>query len=62
MTKTTYEKFAAHIPNYLAQQLFYSCQVFDPKFVHNKNVLQKNIQRYNAIKEFDNPFDELLQK
>jgi hypothetical protein len=58
-----YEKFTAHIPNHPSRQLFYACQVFDPKFIHNGDVLErKNIRQYNVIKEFDNPSDELLRE
>ncbi|CAB4427774.1 unnamed protein product [Rhizophagus irregularis] len=57
-----YEKFAAHIPNHPCRQLFHACQVFDPKFIRNGDALRKNIQLYNAIKEFDNPSDELLRE
>ncbi|CAB4431722.1 unnamed protein product [Rhizophagus irregularis] len=60
--EAAYEKFAAHIPNHPARQLFYSCQVFDPKFVHNGDISRKNIRQYNLIKEFDNPSDELLRE
>ena len=60
--EAAYGKFSAHISNHPARQLFYSCQVFDPKFVHNEDVLRKNIRQYNAIKEFDNPSDELLRE
>ena len=58
--KTVYEKFATHILNHPTQQLFKACQVFNSKFIHNGNVLRKNIRQYSAIKEFDNPSDELL--
>jgi len=57
-----YGKFAAHIPNHPCRQLFYACQVFDPKFIRNGDALRKNVRQYNAIKEFDNPSDELLQE
>ena len=57
-----YEKFAAHIPNHPSRQLFYACQVFDPKFIRNGDVLRKNIWQYNMIKEFNNPSDELLRE
>ncbi|EXX68674.1 hypothetical protein RirG_102990 [Rhizophagus irregularis DAOM 197198w] len=60
--EAAYEKFAAHIPNHPARQFFYSCQVFDPKFVHNGDIFRKNIRQYNFIKEFDNPSDELLRE
>ena len=60
--EAAYGKFAAHIPNHPTRQLFFACQVFDPKFIQTKNVLQKNIQQYNAIKEFINPIDELLRE
>ena len=60
--KAAYRKFAAHIPNHSAQQLFYACQDFNSKFVHNGDVLRKNIWQYNAIKEFNNLSDELLQE
>ncbi len=60
--ETAYEKFAAHISNHPTWQLFKACQVFDPKFIHNENVLWKNIWQYSAIKEFDNLSDELLWK
>ena len=60
--EAAYIKFAAHIPNHPAHQLFNACQIFNPKFIHNGDVLRRNIRQYNAIKEFDNPSDELLQE
>ena len=60
--EAAYGKFAAHIPNHLTRQLFFACQVFDPKFIHSGNALRKNIRQYNVIKEFENPSDELLRE
>ncbi|GES89596.1 hypothetical protein GLOIN_2v1763573 [Rhizophagus clarus] len=57
-----YDKFTAHIPNHSARLLFFSCQAFDPKFIHFEDALRKNIRQYNAVKEFENPSDELLHK
>ncbi len=60
--EVAYEKFAAHIPNHPARQLFFACQVFDPKFIQSGDISRKNIRQYSAIKEFDNPSDELLRE
>ena len=57
-----YEKFKLHIPNHPARSLFYASQVFDPKFIHIRDITRKDIRRYNIIKEFDNPSDGLLQE
>jgi hypothetical protein len=60
--EAAYKKFAAHIPNHPARQLFYACQVFDPKYIHAGDLLRKNIRQYSIIKEFNNPSDELLRE
>ena len=60
--EAAYSKFATHIPNHSAWQLFHTCQVFDPKYVHAGDPLRKNIRHYNVIKEFSNPSDELLRE
>lgn len=60
--KAAHNKFAMHIPNHPGRPLFYACQVFDPKYIHNGDILRKNIRQYNAIKEFINPSDELLRE
>ncbi|RHZ61421.1 hypothetical protein Glove_347g8 [Diversispora epigaea] len=60
--EVTYEKFKFHIPNHPARSLFYASQVFDPKFIHIRDITRKDIRRYNIIKEFDNPSDGLLQE
>jgi len=60
--EAAYCKFAAHIPNHPARQLFFSCQVFDPKYIYTGDILRKNIRQYSAINEFINPSDELLRE
>ncbi|RGB24558.1 hypothetical protein C1646_725869 [Rhizophagus diaphanus] len=60
--EAAYNKFAVHIPNHPARHLFYSCQVFDPKYIYNGDISQKDIWQYNAIHEFANPPDELLRE
>jgi hypothetical protein len=60
--EAAYSKFTVHIPNNPARSLFFACQVFDPKFIHFEDALRKNIRQYNAIKEFENPSDELLRE
>jgi hypothetical protein len=60
--EAAYNKFAVHIPNHPARRLFYSCQVFDPKYIYTGDISQKDIRQYNAIHEFANPPDELLRE
>ncbi|GES99918.1 CGG triplet repeat-binding protein 1 [Rhizophagus clarus] len=60
--EVAYDKFTAHIPNHPARSLFFSYQAFDPKFIHFEDALRKNIRQYNAVKEFENPSDELLRE
>ncbi|GET01894.1 CGG triplet repeat-binding protein 1 [Rhizophagus clarus] len=60
--EVAYDKFTAHIPNHPTRSLFFSCQAFDPKFIHFEDALRKNIRQYNAVKEFENPSDELLRE
>ncbi|CAG8447827.1 9937_t:CDS:10 [Diversispora eburnea] len=55
------QKFKVHISNHPSHLLFHASQVFDPKYIHIGDILQKDIIRYNIIKEFDNPSDDVRQ-
>ncbi|PKY50584.1 hypothetical protein RhiirA4_467145 [Rhizophagus irregularis] len=53
--QVTHDKFSAHIPNHPARSLFNVYQVFNPQYIHLRNIQRKNIRHYSAIMELDNP-------
>lgn len=60
--QVAYKKFSNHIPHHPARNIFQACRVFDPAYLHANDILRKDIRRYAAIKEFENPSDDLIRE
>jgi len=57
-----YTEFTMHISNHPSCSLFKACQVFDPIYFKYQNLNHKDLCQYFAIKEFENPSDQLLRE
>ena len=61
--QVAYKKFELHIPNHPTRSLFRATRVFDPKYMHLGNNIQRHsIYQYSIINEFNNPSDDLLHE
>lgn len=61
--QTAYKKFELHIPNHPTRPLFRATCLFDPKYMHIENNIQRHsIYQYSIINELNNPSDDLLRE
>ena len=61
--QAAFKKFELHIPNHPTHPLFCAARIFDPKYMHLGNNIQRhNIYQYSIIKELNNPSDDLLHE